>query len=195
MSGITKSARFRRVCARVTLTQRKCHSLPAPATIESVLLRVHILIAANNNVDAIKAWPARVLDVSTTFNNYRKEAERLLLWSPVQIGKPLSSLNHEDFLVYQHSLSDSQPASAGDGRKFARADPERQPFAGALSPPPASPLPIPASIADLRHGLGTLFNPSFPSCPRSDSLCITLYKHGTLGKPIQIVQNRTYEDN
>lgn len=32
-------------------------------------------IAANNDVDAIKAWLARFLDTKTTFDNYRKEAE------------------------------------------------------------------------------------------------------------------------
>ena len=32
----------------------------------------------------------RFVDTKTTFDNYRKEAERLLLWSVVQMGKPLS---------------------------------------------------------------------------------------------------------
>jgi hypothetical protein len=35
----------------------------------------------------------------TTLQNYRKEAERLLLWSAIQFGKPLSSLTHEDCLL------------------------------------------------------------------------------------------------
>lgn len=34
-------------------------------------------IAATNDVDAIKAWLARFIDTKTTFENYRKEAERL----------------------------------------------------------------------------------------------------------------------
>ena len=80
--------------------------LPALATIESVQLPSHIdgrdgtnratgnrpQIAANHDVDAIKAWLARFLDTKTTFDNYRKEAERLLLWSTIQLSKPLSSL-------------------------------------------------------------------------------------------------------
>jgi len=93
-------------------------------------------IAANNDVDAIKAWLARFLDTKTTFDNYRKEAERLLLWSTIQLAKPISSLTHEDLLVFQQFLSDPQPASLWvmrDGRKFARADPEWRPFAGPLS--------------------------------------------------------------
>jgi hypothetical protein len=34
-------------------------------------------IAADNDVDAIKAWLARYVDTKTTLDNYRKEAERL----------------------------------------------------------------------------------------------------------------------
>jgi site-specific recombinase XerD len=94
-------------------------------------------IRADNDVDAIKAWLARFLDTKTTFDNYRKEAERLLLWATVQSGKALSSLTHEDMLAYQHFLSDPQPVQRWvmrDGRRFGRADPEWRPFAGALSP-------------------------------------------------------------
>jgi site-specific recombinase XerD len=94
-------------------------------------------IAANNDIDAIKAWLARFIDTKTTFGNYRKEAERLLLWSTIQLGKPLSSLTHEDLLTYRHFLADPQPRAQWvmrDGRKFARADPEWRPLAGPLSP-------------------------------------------------------------
>jgi site-specific recombinase XerD len=94
-------------------------------------------IAANNDIDAIKAWLARFADTRTTFDNYRKEAERLLLWSTVQLQKPLSSLTHEDLLAFQRFLADPQPASRWimrDGRKFARAHPDWRPFAGVLSP-------------------------------------------------------------
>lgn len=94
-------------------------------------------IAANTDIDAIKAWLARFIDTKTTFDNYRKEAERLLLWSTVQLGKPLSSLTHEDCLVYQHFLKDPQPAQRWvlpNGRKVARSHPDWRPFAGPLSP-------------------------------------------------------------
>ncbi|MES2740040.1 MAG: tyrosine-type recombinase/integrase [Pseudomonadota bacterium] len=93
-------------------------------------------IAANNDVDAIKAWLARFVDTKTTFDNYRKEAERLLLWCTVERAKPLSSLHHEDWLAYKQFLKDPQPASrwvTPDGRKFARAHPGWRPFAGPLS--------------------------------------------------------------
>jgi integrase/recombinase XerD len=95
------------------------------------------LIAAANDIDAIKAWLARFMDTKTTFDNYRKEAERLLLWTTVQLGKAFSSLTHEDLLMYQHFLADPQPVERWvmrDGRKFARAHPEWRPFAGPLAP-------------------------------------------------------------
>jgi hypothetical protein len=41
---------------------------------------------------------ARFADTKTTFDTYRKETERLLLWAVVQQGKSLSSITHEDLL-------------------------------------------------------------------------------------------------
>lgn len=94
-------------------------------------------IAANNDLDAIRAWLSRFVDTKTTFENYRKEAERLILWSVVMLGKPLSSLTHEDCLRYQWFLADPQPAAtwvAGGGRKHPRTDARWRPFYGPLSP-------------------------------------------------------------
>lgn len=93
-------------------------------------------IRADNDIDAIKAWLARFLDKQTTFDNYRKEAERLLLWSTLQLGKPLSSLTHEDWLVYQGFLRDPKPVGrwiSAEGRKYPRSHPGWRPFAGPLS--------------------------------------------------------------
>ena len=94
-------------------------------------------IAASTDIDAIKAWLRRFADKRTTFDSYRKEAERLLLWCTVQRNKPLSSLTHEDWLDYVAFLRDPQPAArwvAPAGRKCARAHPQWRPFAGPLSP-------------------------------------------------------------
>jgi integrase len=98
-------------------------------------------LAASNDLDAIRAWLARFADKRTTFDSYRKEAERLLLWSLVQLGKPLSSLTHEDCLRYQAFLADPQPAAVwvanagtGGGRKHPRGDARWRPFHGPLSP-------------------------------------------------------------
>jgi integrase len=97
----------------------------------------HAQIAATNDLDALRVWLTRFADTKTTFENYRKEAERPLLWSIVQLGKPLSSLTHEDLLVYQHFLADPQPSAgwvAGGGRKHPRTDARWRPFYGPLSP-------------------------------------------------------------
>jgi site-specific recombinase XerD len=94
-------------------------------------------IAANHDLDAIRAWLSRFHDTKTTFESYRKEAERLLLWSLVTLDKPLSSLTHEDCLRYQQFLADPQPAAtwvAGGGRKHPRHDARWRPFYGPLSP-------------------------------------------------------------
>jgi integrase len=98
-------------------------------------------LAAANDLDAIRAWLARFADTPATFDSYRKEAERLLLWSLAQLGKPLSSLTHEDCLRYQHFLADPQPAATwvanagtGGGRKHPRGDARWRPFYGPLSP-------------------------------------------------------------
>lgn len=96
----------------------------------------HPQIAAQNDVDAIKAWLARFIDTKATFDSYRREAERLLLWSVTELQKPISSLAHEDFLMYQLFLADPQPASRWvmPARKVSRTDPHWRPFAGPLSP-------------------------------------------------------------
>ena len=98
---------------------------------------VRAQIAADNDVDAIKAWLARFVDTKTTFDNYRKEAERLLLWCSIELGKPLSSINHEDWLRYKEFLRNPQPGArwvAPKGRKFPRSHPNWRPFAGPLAP-------------------------------------------------------------
>src|ERR1700730_2960494 len=93
-------------------------------------------IAAQTDVDAITAWRARFVDTQATFDTYRKESDRLLLWSTTELRKPLSSLTHEDLLLYQRFLADPQPAQRWvmTGRKVARSDPSCRPFAGPLSP-------------------------------------------------------------
>lgn len=97
----------------------------------------HPQIAATTDIDALKAWLLRFADTKTTFDTYRKEAERLLLWATLQMQKPLSSLTHEDLLAYQQFLANPQPAAQWvmrDGRKFARTDPQWRPFSGPLAP-------------------------------------------------------------
>lgn len=93
-------------------------------------------IAARTDVEALQAWLARFVDTKTTFDNYRKEAERLLLWSTGVKHKPLSSLTHEDILEYQTFLKDPQPRDIWvmkNGSKVGRGHPDWRPFAGPLA--------------------------------------------------------------
>ncbi|MGG4774513.1 tyrosine-type recombinase/integrase [Paenalcaligenes sp. Me52] len=93
-------------------------------------------ISAATDIDAIKAWLARFVNSPHTFSNYRKEAERLLLWATIAMRKPISSLTHEDLVLYQYFLTDPQPAAQWvmpAGRKVPRSHPEWCPFAGPLS--------------------------------------------------------------
>jgi len=97
----------------------------------------HAQIAAQTDIDALKAWLARFLDTRTTFDSYRKESERLLLWATIELQKPLSSLTHEDLLIYQRFLGNPQPADRWvmkAGRKWSRFEPDWRPFAGPLAP-------------------------------------------------------------
>ncbi|WP_168793935.1 tyrosine-type recombinase/integrase [Paraburkholderia aromaticivorans] len=94
-------------------------------------------LSATNDLDAVRAWLSNYADTRTTFDNYRKEAERLLLWAVVQLGKPLSSLTHEDLLLFKGFLVDPQPAArwvSSTGGKFPRSDERWRPFNGPLSP-------------------------------------------------------------
>jgi integrase/recombinase XerD len=93
-------------------------------------------IGANTDVEAVLAWLANFTATQTTFDAYRKEAERLLLWCVVERGKPLSSLTHEDWLAYQAFLANPQPRDrwvTQQNRRYPRHDPRWRPFAGPLS--------------------------------------------------------------
>lgn len=94
-------------------------------------------ITADDDLSAVAAWLARYAAVPGTVATYRKEAERLMLWAILQHGKPLSSLTHEDLLVYERFLADPQPAwrwVMASRKKLARTSPDWRPFAGPLSP-------------------------------------------------------------
>lgn len=95
----------------------------------------HRQISADTDRDALLAWLARSADSPNTLANCRREAERLWLWSRVEACKPLSSLTHEDLLVYQRFLADPQPAERWVmvGRKLPRQHIDWRPFAGPLS--------------------------------------------------------------
>src|SRR5574337_677813 len=61
-------------------------------------------IAAETDLEAVQAWLAEFHDSPHTFRNYRKEIERLLLWSFQVLSKPLSALMREDLARYEAFL-------------------------------------------------------------------------------------------
>lgn len=116
-------------------------SLQVPANLSGTAganrSRGRSLIAADDDRSAVLSWLARFSDSPTTLANYRKEAERLLLWCVVQRGRALSDLTHEDLLVYERFLADPQPAERwvmSPGARQPRSSPLWRPFAGPLSP-------------------------------------------------------------
>lgn len=90
-------------------------------------------LAADNDMQAITAWLTEYRDSPQTWRNYRKEAERLLLWGLLERGKPLSSLTREDCLRYEDFLADPQPRERWCGPKAVRLSPAWRPFQGPLS--------------------------------------------------------------
>lgn len=57
-------------------------------------------IQATHDLDAIKSWLSLKDDNPKTFQAYKKELERLLLWAILERGKAVSSLNTDDCRAY-----------------------------------------------------------------------------------------------
>jgi site-specific recombinase XerD len=90
-------------------------------------------ISATNDLQAVQCWLAEFDKSPQTQRSYRKEAERLLLWSLIEKQKPLSSLTRDDLRDYQHFLSDPQPQLRWCGQRKPRQDINWRPFQGPLS--------------------------------------------------------------
>lgn len=88
---------------------------------------------AAHDIAAINAWLDGHDAGSHTWRSYRTQAERILLWSVFERGKPLSSLDRDDAVAYQHFLSDV-PAHWLGRRATPRWSSNWRPFAGPLAP-------------------------------------------------------------
>jgi len=93
----------------------------------------HCQISAETDWQAIQCWLNEFYDSPQTLRNYRKEAERLLLWSINQRGKALSDLGREDFQIYQGFLNNPQPSVIWCGPRAERSSMKWRPFKGPLS--------------------------------------------------------------
>lgn len=92
----------------------------------------HCQIQANNDWQAIQCWLTEFEDSPQTHRNYRKEAERLLLWSIKERRRPISSLLREDFQAYQVFLANPQPEAYWCGPRSPRHSAAWKPFKGPL---------------------------------------------------------------
>lgn len=88
-----------------------------------------------NDMDAIQEWLADVAKTPATHKAYLLTAERCLLWSTMERGKPLSALTDEDAQAYGEFLVDPQPRDrwlcVGKPR---RNNPLWRPFQAPMSP-------------------------------------------------------------
>jgi integrase len=79
-------------------------------------------IRANNDYEAICTWLNEYKErKKTTFRNYQKEAERLLLWGILQKKKAFSSLDRDDMEDYFQFLANPQPREFWCAPKGGRA--------------------------------------------------------------------------
>jgi integrase/recombinase XerD len=92
-------------------------------------------IDARNDVAAIHSF----LQVKSkggkslqTYRAYRKEAERLLLWSWIERDTSLSSLKVDDILAYRKFLVSPRPVGVWVGNAVSRDNPGWRPFQGGL---------------------------------------------------------------
>lgn len=99
-------------------------------------------LAAETDVDAVRAWLAEYAGSPHTLRAYRKEAERLLVWATRGQGKPLSSLTREDLLAYEAFVA--HPGTDWIDGRLPRRGGGRRLFDGPLSP------------QSVRHALGIL---------------------------------------
>lgn len=93
-------------------------------------------LSANNDLAAINAWLKLYSSSESTERAYRKEAERLLLWTLYAKRTAFSSLTTEDIGDYVMFLENPQPAEVWVAdKKHPRFHPAWRPFiAGGLQP-------------------------------------------------------------
>ncbi len=94
------------------------------------------LIQAKSDLDAVACWLKSCGQSVHTFNSYRREAERFLLW--MQYGmlgstpKQLAYIQLEDIYAYQ-AFCQQPPQDWCSTRRYPRTHPQWRPFSYALS--------------------------------------------------------------
>lgn len=95
--------------------------------------KARLQIQADTDYEAIRCFLGEYDRSPGTLRIYRRETERLLLWSLIDCGKPLSSLNRQDFEGYLNFLADPQPSQLWCAPKIDRRSDTWRPFVGPLS--------------------------------------------------------------
>lgn len=112
-------------------------TLPTQLTGERGRNRIHTPerkhISAANDLEAIKTWLLEFQDSPQTFRTYRKEAERLLLWSLIEKHIAFSDLTRDDLRDYQQFLKNPQPRAKWCGPRTSREHPNWRPFEAPLT--------------------------------------------------------------
>lgn len=90
-------------------------------------------ISATNDVEAVTAWlRERARRSTSTYANYRKEVERLMLWAASR-NQALSDLASDDMVDFDLFLANPSPRDKWIGPRKPRPDPAWRPFVGPLS--------------------------------------------------------------
>ena len=90
--------------------------------------RAALQLNATTDVDAAQCFLAEYDSSPGTFRIYQREVERLFLWAWAECGKPVSSLNRQDFEGYLNFLADPQPVKVWCGTKARRESAAWRPF-------------------------------------------------------------------
>jgi integrase len=94
-------------------------------------------LSVRNDYEAIYAWLNEYKTSPSTYRNYQREAERLLLWCLLSRKKALSSLQREDIEAYQDFLASPTPrelwCSDTLGKQAKRGTTHWRPFKSGLN--------------------------------------------------------------
>ena len=90
-------------------------------------------ISATNDLQAIQSWLLEFADSPQTLRTYRKEAERLLLWSVIERQTAFSDLTRDDLRDYQVFMTNPQPKNRWCGPRRPRKQSSWRPFEAPLT--------------------------------------------------------------
>lgn len=88
-------------------------------------------VELSEDLSSVKDWLKTKESSPNTWKSYRREAERVLLWTARQ-GRSLRSLTAADLAAYQSFLADPQPADFWCGPAGSRDKTHWRPFEGPL---------------------------------------------------------------